>query len=137
MRVSPRRALCVPVCSMPWAVFSVSAAFISLVPAASHGEAEYVDWHVSYEELGINSLMIGDEPQLVKLNNGWSCSIGKTSKHLPAYEARSTSCKKGDEVFDFSVQCEGNRPKDHVQIRFSNPDSGFTDFINVSCELRD
>lgn len=96
-----------------------------------------VDWYVSYEELGGNSLMITDEPQLAKLNNGWSCNIGEPSKHLLAYEARSTNCKKGDEAFEFLVQCEGNHPKDHVQIRFRNPDSGrLTDFINVSCELQ-
>ena len=100
-------------------------------------ESPAVRWYLVHKALNdqLDSLNIGDEAQTVSLRGGWSCQIGRTSKHLPAYEARQTLCANGKSVFEFSVQCELSRPKDHTQIRFKDAAGRFIDFIEVGCEL--
>lgn len=107
--------------------------------ATSASGAASVQWSVSHQTLNErgNSLSVGDEVQPIRLNGGWSCSIGATSKQLPSYEARETTCSNGDKSFKFSVQCERQRPRDHTQIRFANPQGRPVDFISVSCEFRE
>jgi hypothetical protein len=82
------------------------------------------------------SLNLGDGQQAVSLSNGWSCVVGSASKQLPLYEARTTICEKGAEAFQFVVQCETARAKDHTQIGFLNGDRRPGDFIEVGCELK-
>ena len=96
-----------------------------------------VRWYLVHQALSeqSNSLNIGDEAQTVSLRGGWSCQIGRTSKNLPLYEARQTLCANGGSVFEFSVQCEPGRPKDHTQIRLKDAEGRFIDFIEVGCEL--
>ena len=98
-----------------------------------------IHWSVSHQALTErgNSLNVGDTVQPIRLNGGWSCSIGATSKQLPSYEARQTTCSNGDKSFRFSVQCERGRPKDHTQIRFTSPQGQLVDFIEVGCEFRE
>ncbi len=96
-----------------------------------------VRWYLVHQALSeqSNSLNISDEAQTVSLRGGWSCQIGPTSKNLPLYEARQTLCAMGKSVFEFSVQCEPGRPKDHTQIRLKDAKGRFIDFIEVGCEL--
>jgi len=94
-----------------------------------------VRWFVSHIALNGNSLLVGDEAQSFELSHGWSCRLGPTSEQLPLYEARQTICVRGDASFEFSVQCEDRRPKDHVQIRFRARDGRSLGFIDVTCEL--
>ncbi len=110
-------------------------AVLGVRPAA----AANVRWYVVNQALNErgNSLDVGDGVQAVELNGGWSCSIGATSKALPLYEARETTCSNGDKSFKFSVQCEPRRPKDHTQIRFANLQGRAVDFIEVGCEFRE
>ncbi len=100
-------------------------------------ESPAVRWYLVHQALSeqSNSLNIGDEAQTVSLRGGWSCQIGPTSKNLPLYEARQTLCANGGSVFEFSVQCEPGRPKDHTQIRLKDAEGRFIDFIEVGCEL--
>lgn len=83
------------------------------------------------------SLNLGDGSHSLLLKGGWSCRVGSTSKQMPAYEARTTTCRKGAETFEFSVQCEPRRPKDHAQIRFRHATGTVNDLIEVGCELAD
>ena len=98
-----------------------------------------VRWYVVHQALSERgtSLALGDAVQEVRLNGGWSCVIGATSKALPTYEARETTCSNGDKSFSFSVQCEPGRPNDHAQIRFRNLEKRPVDFVEVGCELRE
>jgi hypothetical protein len=82
-------------------------------------------------------LRLGDGVQTLPLNGGWVCSVGATSKQLPSYEARETSCSNGDKSFKFSVQCERQRQRDNTQIRFTDPQERLVDFISVGCEFRE
>jgi hypothetical protein len=81
------------------------------------------------------SLNLGDGTRKVALSNGWSCVVGPTSKQL-LYEARTTICEKGAEAFQFAVQCESSRTKDHTQIGFLGINRRPSDFIEVGCELK-
>lgn len=105
---------------------------------AGSRESQQVAWHVVDGTLNSRgqSLNLGDGPQAVALGNGWSCTVGSTSKQLPAYEARTTICKKGSEAFQFVVQCELSRTKDHTQIGFVGSNRRLADFIEVGCELK-
>ncbi len=96
-------------------------------------------WYVVHQALNERgqSLNIADEVQTVDLNGGWSCSIAATSKYLPLYEARETTCRAVDKSFKFSVQCDSRHPKDHAQIRFPNLQGRLVDFIEVGCEFRE
>jgi hypothetical protein len=49
---------------------------------------------------------------------------------------RTTTCRKANDVFEFSVQCDRGRQKDHVQIRFVDGDGTIVDFIEVGCRLQ-
>jgi len=98
-----------------------------------------VRWYVVHQALSqrSQSLKVGDGVQTVDLSGGWSCSVGATSRELPLYEARETTCSNGDKSFKFSVQCESRLAKDHMQIRFTSSDGRMVDFIEVGCELGD
>jgi len=108
-----------------------------LVAALDDREAPQVLWYITHMALNDqgNSLLIGDEAQTFPLRGGWSCQVGSTSKQLPLYEARQTLCANGESVFEFSVQCEPSRLKDHTQIRFKDAAGRYIDFIDVACEL--
>jgi hypothetical protein len=71
-----------------------------------------------------------------ELDGGWKCLIGHASRRMPTYEMRTTSCRKASDVFEFSVQCDRGRPKDHVQIRFVDNDGTIVDFIEVGCLMQ-
>ena len=117
----------------------IYALIILLTPSlwAQGLEERFVEWYIVNMELNEKrtSLHIGDESHKLHLTNGWSCDIGPTSKQLPAYETRQTKCTKDSESIEFSVQCDRNQAKDHVQIRFRSIEKGI-DFIEVGCELR-
>ena len=77
------------------------------------------------------ALRLGDGSRTLKLAAGWTCVVWPVQK-TSAFEGRTTSCRKETEIFEFSVQCDVGRPKDHAQIRFRN-DAGIIDFIEVGC----
>lgn len=74
---------------------------------------------------------IGDTAQEIKLGGGWSCTVAAPSMN----SARQTLCSSGEKKFEFTVQCETVRPKDHTQIRFKDSKGKNTDYIEVGCEL--
>jgi hypothetical protein len=74
---------------------------------------------------------LGSGSRTLKLAAGWSCVIWPVRK-TSTFEGRTTSCRKGAEIFEFSVQCDAGRPKDHAQIRFRG-ESGIIDYIEVGC----
>jgi hypothetical protein len=76
-------------------------------------------------------LRLGDGSRTMKLAAGWTCVVWPVKK-TSAFEGRTTSCRKGREIFEFSVQCDAGRPKDHAQIRFRD-DGGIIDYIEVGC----
>jgi hypothetical protein len=118
----------------------VSAMIVSSVPAteSATGQGRRVTWYVVNGAMGArgDSLNLGSRQHTVTLGNGWSCAVGPTSEKLLTYEARKTICEKGSEAFQFTVQCEEARAKDHTQIGFLNKDRRLGDFIEVGCELR-
>lgn len=83
-----------------------------------------------------NALSIGDNPQRLEIGGGWVCLVGQTSRELPWYEVPQTTCARGVDAFEFSVQCERNRPRDHTQIRLRDAQGRFVDYIEVGCELK-
>jgi hypothetical protein len=119
-------------------VVAVTAVASSHRAVASAAQGWRVAWYVVNGALNAKgqSLSLGDGRQSVSLSNGWSCVVGSASKQLPLYEARTTICEKGSEVFQFVVQCEAARAKDHTQIGFLNRDHRSEDFIEVGCELK-
>ena len=108
-----------------------------LAGTAAASERPRVTWYAVYAAMAERnqSLNLGDGSHSLLLRGGWSCTVGSASKQLPAYEARTTTCQKGAETFEFSVQCEGQRRRDHTQIRFRHADGTVSDFIEVGCEL--
>lgn len=104
---------------------------------AAIAQSEGVRWYLVNEGLNVpgGSLTLGDNPQMVSLKGGWSCTVGETSKMWPLYEARQTTCQKASDSFEFTVQCERSRPRDHTQIRFRNADRNIVDIIEVGCEV--
>lgn len=109
----------------------------AVVEGGAGGQGQRVRWYVVDDQLNAKgqSLELGDGVQTFTLNTGWSCTVGPTSKQLPLYEARTTVCQKASEAFQFVVQCERSRPKDHTQIGFLMTDRKLGDFIEVGCEL--
>lgn len=81
------------------------------------------------------SISLSDSIHKIELRGGWLCSVAPTSKQLPSYEAREITCQRGEATFEFSVQCESSRPKDHTQVRFKDSTGKDADFIEVGCEL--
>ncbi len=108
-----------------------------LAGAAAASERPWVRWYAVHGAVAERnqSLDLGDGSHSLLLKGGWSCTVGSASKQLPAYEARTTTCQKGEDFFEFSVQCERQRRKDHTQIRFRHADGSVSDFIEVGCEL--
>lgn len=105
---------------------------------AGSGQNKQVTWYVVDGKLNSKgqTLNLGDGPQRVALGNGWSCTVASTSKQLPAHEARTTICEKSSEAFQFVVQCEPSRMKDHTQVGFLGSNRRLADFIEVGCELK-
>lgn len=96
-----------------------------------------ISWSVSHEELlqSGQALLLDDSAHTFVLRNGWTCTLGATKQVTPADEARITTCRKAEEVFEFSVQCNGYNRDDHTQIRFHGRRERFSDFIDVHCKL--
>ncbi len=114
------------------------AVLASLTTSAdATGQNLMVRWTVVHGALNEKGqvLRLGDSVEVVQLKGSWSCAVGAPSKHLPRYEARTTTCSKGSDSFEFSVQCEPQRPKDHGQIRLRGTTRQSADFIEVACEL--
>ena len=122
-----------------YALAFVAALSATVLIAGPSAQAPDVSWTVVHEALNAKgqALVLGDSTQAFALGGEWSCTLGPTSKQLPAYEARTTTCRKGANAFEFSVQCGLALPKDHVLIRFSGSPGRFVDFIDVACEFRE
>lgn len=81
------------------------------------------------------SLDSGTSPSLrlfsenVALRSGWSCSI----RPGMVADSRLVRCVKASDVLEFSVQCDANRPRDHLQVRLRNERDQTHDFIEVGC----
>lgn len=92
----------------------------------------HVEWYVAYGHVNEQrSVKLGDKVETVSLANKWSCSVGSPS---PGGSVE-TICQKGNEAFEFTVQCDLVRTKDHTQIRFNDAASNLNEFIDVGCEL--
>jgi hypothetical protein len=91
-------------------------------------------WYTDYSNpVSRNSVVeLGSEARSIRLNPGWVCAI-PALKRARTFEARTTVCRKGADAFEFTVQCDRSRPKDHVQIRFRNPAGTIADYIEVGC----
>lgn len=120
-------------------VYSLAKIFLLFVCVTSPfaNAAERVEWYAAHKTLNEagSSLQLNESIQKIDLQGGWSCSVGTTSKQLPAYESRQVTCQSDDKNFGFSVQCEPSRKKDHTQIRFNDFEGKFLDFFEVGCEL--
>ena len=117
--------------------FLIFLLFFAAGEGGASSQGQRVRWYAGNDELNSKgqSLALGDGTHSFSLKTGWSCTVGATSKQLPAYEARTTICEKSAEAFQFVVQCERSRPRDHTQIGFLTPDRKLGDFIEVGCEL--
>jgi hypothetical protein len=113
-------------------VLFVAAALLIATDAAG-AKALKVSWYADTRDPSSRNeaLRLGDGTRTLKLAAGWTCVVWPVQK-TSAFEGRTTSCRKGTEIFEFSVQCDAARPKDHAQIRFRN-DAGIIDFIEVGC----
>jgi hypothetical protein len=113
-------------------VLAVAATLLIATDAAG-AKALKVSWYADTRDPSSRNepLRLGDGTRTLKLAAGWTCVVWPVQK-TSAFEGRTTSCRKGTEIFEFSVQCDAGRPKDHAQIRFRN-DAGIIDFIEVGC----
>ncbi|MGH9329017.1 MAG: hypothetical protein ACRD09_01120 [Vicinamibacterales bacterium] len=113
-------------------VLLIAAALLTGEDAAGAKTAK-MSWYADTRDPPARNhpLPLGDGSRTVRLAAGWSCVIWPLKK-TSAFEGRTTSCRKGTEIFEFSVQCDAGRPKDHAQIRFRD-DAGVIDFIEVGC----
>jgi hypothetical protein len=125
-------------------IFSAIAALLwgwprLVIEGAPRPIRPYVWWAVSNKALDRRdeAMLLNDLPFTAKLQGGWSCLVGPTHRGSPLRESRVTQCSKGTESMEFSVQCEEQHPKDHVQLRFRAPSGESTDSIEVACEIRD
>jgi hypothetical protein len=121
-----------------------SAGIILLIAAAlltgddaAGAKAVKISWYADTRDPAERNhpLKLGHESRTLRPVAGWSCVIWPAKK-MSAYEGRTTSCRKGTEMFEFSVQCDRARPKDHVQIRFRDDAGMIVDFIEVGCGPR-
>lgn len=116
-----------------------SAGVILLVSAllvgtdAAGAKAAKVSWYADTRDPSSRDqpMQLGNGSRTLKLAAGWTCIVWPVKK-TSAFEGRTTSCRKGSEIFEFSVQCDAGRPKDHAQIRFRD-DGGIIDYIEVGC----
>ena len=122
---------------MPSILASFAALTLLTVVQAERPPAVDVTWHAEYQQIARRdqSLELGDSAHDLSLENGWRCAISATSKQSLDNESRITSCAKGTEILEFTVQCEPNRPRDHVQLRFKDASGKILDFIEVRCAL--
>lgn len=74
------------------------------------------------------SFELGKSARRISLLTGWICDVGETSSS----NAKKTSCVKGTDAVEFSVQCDSVRPNDRTQVRFRSKKN--LDFIEVGCE---
>jgi hypothetical protein len=109
------------------------AAAVLIETDASAAKAVKVSWYADTRDPASRDepLRLGDGSRTLKLAAGWTCVVWPVKK-TSAFEGRTTSCRKGTEIFEFSVQCDAGRPKDHAQIRFRD-DAGIIDYIEVGC----
>jgi hypothetical protein len=100
---------------------------------AAGAKAAKVSWYADTRDPSSRdtALQLGNGSRTLKLAGGWTCVVWPVKK-TSAFEGRTTSCRKGTEIFEFSVQCDAGRPKDHAQIRFRD-DGGIIDYIEVGC----
>lgn len=111
----------------------LAAAMLLTGEHVSAAKAGRVTWYADTREPSSRDepLRLGDSSRTLKLAAGWTCVVWPV-KRTSAFEGRTTSCRKGAEIFEFSVQCDAGRPKDHAQIRFRD-DDGVIDYIEVGC----
>jgi len=123
--------------TLSWVTATSLLVLLAAGESGAAGQGQRVRWSAGHDDLNAKgqALTLGDGVHSLELKTGWSCTVGATSKQLPAYEARTTICQKGAEAFQFVVQCERSRPKDHTQIGFLAADRTLGDFVEVSCEL--
>jgi hypothetical protein len=114
----------------------LAAAFLTGEESA-HAKAARVSWYADTRNPAARNhpLQLDAGSITMKLAVGWSCVIWPTKKMSTA-EGRTTSCRKGTEILEFSVQCDPTRPKDHVQIRFRDDAGVIRDYIEVGCRSR-
>jgi hypothetical protein len=111
----------------------MATAVIGLQPHARRTPPR-VFWYADYSNpVSRNSVIeLRGGSHSIRLNPGWVCDI-PVLKRTRTFEARTTVCRKDTEAFEFTVQCDRNRPNDHVQIRFRNPAGTIADYIEVGC----
>jgi hypothetical protein len=112
---------------------------LTLVLAALAAAAQRdVSWTVSHQIVSgeIDTVGVDDDAYGLTLGSGWACTVGGTSRNLPAYEARTAVCTKGEETIEFTVQCEPSRPTENTQVRFRTRGAATSDFIEVACALK-
>ena len=88
---------------------------------ASHGSAS--EQEVSQD--------LGDRSTLITRSGGWKCSIGSPS----TYNARQSLCEMEKSRFEFTVECDSGRPRDHTQVRFRDSQGKLTGYVEVGWEM--
>jgi hypothetical protein len=101
-------------------------AMLTVPAVAAGGEPT---WYVT-TTAAQSAVMLSAERRTFDVGSGWSCAVSPSS----TFGARTTTCRKGSEAFEFSVQCSGARDADHVQIRFLGS-TGAPSFIEVGCRI--
>lgn len=122
------------ICSQIKVIVCVSALIASSV---AYGQLLKATWYASksLDHSGQTAtILLTDIETEVPLNDGRICRVGEVSKSS-AYLSRVVTCSKGEDVVEFSVQCEASVPKDHTQLRFTTQSREPSDFIEVGCEL--
>lgn len=107
-----------------------SAPVRSVPPSELPGSATWYAFTAEHLDRG-TSLRLGAHPVDLTLRNGWRCEV----RPGLASDARIVTCVRGEDRFSFSVACDAQRPKDHVQVRLSSGDPAVQDVIEVGCEI--
>lgn len=112
-------------------VAAIGACLLACAVVAVGAPGRVVVWYATTKTNLDRPAMVGDKSYTLSLSNGWECGISETK---PYSEARLVKCAKGEEAFEFTVSCEPNRPEDHTQIRFLDPEGKTLDLIEVLCK---
>lgn len=111
---------------------SMLALFTVMTLPLYAGAAPTTSWYVTTattpDPTADVRIALGPEERTLNAGSGWSCTISAPL----AFGGRTTTCRKGSDTLEFSVECSGTRHEDHVQIRFRDG-SGSKTFIEVGC----
>jgi hypothetical protein len=112
---------------------SLLALTASYVFASTASAASPYEWTVSQLSHGKTALVLTDAAKTIALRAGWTCVVSSPDAN-GGLESRTTTCKKNEAEFNFTVQCEPDHGESQTMIQFGKGENA--DYIEVTCAPR-